>query len=68
MDTTLSNIQISDHFNKGHNSPFPIRLGLIGGEMKVIGFVVATFGIISFLTGNFIVGIIIFLVGSGMMG
>jgi hypothetical protein len=31
MDTTLSNIQISDHFNKGHNSPFPIRIGLIGG-------------------------------------
>jgi|GEM_PF-5722745 len=36
--------------------------------MKVIGFVVATFGIISILTGYFIVGIIIFLVGSGMMG
>jgi hypothetical protein len=36
--------------------------------MKVIGFIVATFGLISFFTGNFILGVIIFLVGSGMMG
>lgn len=36
--------------------------------MKLIGFVVATFGLITFFTGNFILGVIVFLVGSGMMG
>jgi hypothetical protein len=35
--------------------------------MRLIGFCIATVGLMSFFTGNFIVGIVLFIVGTGMM-
>jgi len=36
-------------------------------KMKLIGFCIATVGVFSFFTGNFIFGAILFFVGTGMM-
>jgi len=36
-------------------------------NMKLIGFCIATVGVFSFFTGNFIFGAILFFVGTGMM-
>ena len=35
--------------------------------MRLIGFCVATVGVVSFFAGNFIVGVILFFVGTSMM-
>jgi hypothetical protein len=35
--------------------------------VRLIGFCVATAGVISFFSGNWIIGIVLFLVGTGMM-
>lgn len=38
-----------------------------GADMRLVGFVIATAGIVNFFTGNFIVGVVLFVIGTGMM-
>jgi hypothetical protein len=35
--------------------------------MRLIGFGIATIGLVNFFTGNFIFGVVLFLVGTAMM-